>query len=78
VELFLLDRNIPYEASDEKRYTGDRAARGSGDLALLAGGSSAAVGIRSARRACGDSRPRRAGRVAGAGRHREVRSLLEP
>ena len=25
VELFLLDRNIPYEASDEKRYTRDRA-----------------------------------------------------
>jgi hypothetical protein len=25
VELFLLDRNIPYEASDERRYTGDRA-----------------------------------------------------
>ena len=25
VELFLIDRNIPYEASDEKRYTGDRA-----------------------------------------------------
>jgi hypothetical protein len=24
VELFLLDRNIPYEASDERRYTGDR------------------------------------------------------
>jgi hypothetical protein len=25
VELFLIDRNIPYEASDERRYTGDRA-----------------------------------------------------
>jgi hypothetical protein len=25
VELFLLDRNIPYDATDEKRYTGDRA-----------------------------------------------------
>ena len=25
VELFLLDRNIAYEASDERRYTGDRA-----------------------------------------------------
>ncbi|HVP08141.1 MAG TPA: hypothetical protein VMT02_01365 [Burkholderiales bacterium] len=25
VELFLLDRGIPYEASDERRYTGDRA-----------------------------------------------------
>lgn len=25
VELYLLDRNIPYEASDERRYTGDRA-----------------------------------------------------
>jgi hypothetical protein len=24
VELFLIDRNIPYEASDERRYTGDR------------------------------------------------------
>ena len=25
VELFLLDKGIPYEASDERRYTGDRA-----------------------------------------------------
>jgi hypothetical protein len=25
VELFLLDRNIPYDATDERRYTGDRA-----------------------------------------------------
>ena len=25
VELFLIDRNIPYEASDERCYTGDRA-----------------------------------------------------
>ena len=25
VELFLLERNIPYVASDERRYTGDRA-----------------------------------------------------
>jgi hypothetical protein len=25
VELFLLDRGIPYEATDERRYTGDRA-----------------------------------------------------
>jgi hypothetical protein len=25
VELFLIDRNLPYEASDERRYTGDRA-----------------------------------------------------
>jgi len=25
VELFLLDRDIPYEASDERRYTGNRA-----------------------------------------------------
>jgi len=25
VELFLIDRNLPYEASDERRYSGDRA-----------------------------------------------------
>jgi len=25
VELFLIDRNLPYEATDEKRYAGDRA-----------------------------------------------------
>jgi hypothetical protein len=25
VELFLIDRNVPYEASDERRYSGDRA-----------------------------------------------------
>lgn len=25
VELYLLDRNIPYEATDERRYTGDRS-----------------------------------------------------
>ena len=25
MELFLLDRSIAYEASDERRYTGDRA-----------------------------------------------------
>ena len=25
IELFLIDRKLPYEASDERRYTGDRA-----------------------------------------------------
>ena len=53
VELFLLDRNIAYDASDERRYSGRSRARRGGDFARLAGRAAALVGVRPARRALG-------------------------
>jgi len=77
VELFLLDRNIPYEASDEKRYTGDRA-RAVAVISLSWQGVPLRLSVFDPRDERAALKTSPAGRVAARAGISEVRSLLEP
>ncbi|HWH49808.1 MAG TPA: hypothetical protein VN664_18590 [Burkholderiales bacterium] len=77
VELFLLDRNIPYEASDEKRYTGDRA-RAVAVISLSWQGVPLRLSVFDPRDERAALKTSPAGRVAARAGIAEVRSLLEP
>jgi hypothetical protein len=77
VELFLLDRNIPYDATDEKRYTGDRA-RAVAIIALDWQGVPLRLSVFDPRDERAALKTTLAGRVAARAGIAEVRSLVDP
>jgi hypothetical protein len=77
VELFLLDRNIPYEASDERRYTGDRT-RAAAVLSLSWQGLPLRLSIFDPRDERSALKTSPAGRVAARAGITEVQSMVKP
>jgi hypothetical protein len=75
VELFLLDRNISYDATDEKRYTGDRA-RAVAVIALDWQGVPLRLSVFDPRDERAALKTTLAGRVAARAGIAEVRSLV--
>ena len=76
VELYLLDRNIPYEASDERRYTGDRA-RAVAVITLQWQGAPLRLSVFDPRDERSALKTTPAGRVAARAGIAEVRTLVE-
>jgi len=76
IELFLLDRGIPYQASDERRYTGDRA-RAVAVLTTEWQGVPLRLSVFDPRDERAAMKTTQAGRVAARAGIAEVRSLLE-
>ena len=76
VELFLLDRNIAYEASDQRRYTGDRA-RAVAVISLDWQGAPLRLSVFDARDERSALKTSLAGRVAARAGIAEVKLLVE-
>ena len=76
VELFLIDRNIPYAASDERRYTGDRA-RAVAVITLDWQGVALSLSVFDPRDERSALKTTRAGRVTARAGIAEVRALVE-
>jgi hypothetical protein len=76
VELFLLDRNIDYDASDERRYTGDRA-RAVAVNQLTWDGAPLRLSVFDPRDERAAMKTTQAGRVAARAGIAEVRTLVE-
>jgi hypothetical protein len=76
VELFLLDRNIPYDASDERRYTGDRT-RAVAVITLLWQGAPLRLSVFDPRDERAALKTTLAGRVAARAGIAEVASLVD-
>jgi len=76
IELFLLDRGIPYQASDERRYTGDRA-RAVAVLTTEWQDVPLRLSVFDPRDERAAMKTTQAGRVAARAGIAEVRSLLE-
>ena len=76
VELFLIDRNIPYAASDERRYTGDRA-RAVAVITLDWQGVALSLSVFDPRDERAALKTTRAGRVTARAGIAEVRTLVE-
>jgi len=76
VELFLLDRNIAYEASDQRRYTGDRA-RAVAVISLAWQGVPLRLSVFDPRDERSAIKTTQAGRVAARAGIAEVRTLVE-
>jgi hypothetical protein len=76
VELFLLDRNIDYDASDERRYTGDRA-RAVAVIQLTWDGAPLRLSVFDPRDERAAMKTTQAGRVAARAGIAEVRTLVE-
>jgi hypothetical protein len=76
VELFLLDRDITYEASDERRYTGDRA-RAVAVLSIDWKGVPLRLSVFDPRDERAAMKTTQAGRVAARAGIAEVRTLLD-
>ena len=77
VELFLLDRDINYSASDERRYTGDRA-RAVAVISLTWQGVPLRLSVFDPRDERAAMKTTQAGRVAARAGIAEVRTLVEP
>jgi hypothetical protein len=76
VELFLLDRNIDYDASDERRYTGDRA-RAVAVILLTWDGAPLRLSVFDPRDERAAMKTTQAGKVAARAGIAEVRTLVE-
>jgi hypothetical protein len=76
VELFLLDRDIAYDASDERRYTGDRA-RAVAVITLAWQGVPLRLSVFDPRDERAAMKTTQAGRVAARAGIAEVRTLLD-
>jgi hypothetical protein len=76
VELFLLDRDIVYDASDERRYTGDRA-RAVTVLSIAWKGVPLRLSVFDPRDERAAMKTTQAGRVAARAGIAEVRTLLD-
>ena len=76
VELFLLDRNIDYDASDERRYTGDRA-RAVAVIQLTWDGAQMRLSIFDPRDERAAMKTTQAGKVTARAGIAEVRTLVE-
>jgi len=76
VELFLLDRNIDYDASDERRYTGDRA-RAVAVIQLTWDGAPMRLSIFDPRDERAAMKTTQAGKVTARAGIAEVRTLVE-
>jgi len=76
VELFLLDRNLAYEASDQRRYTGDRA-RAVAVISLAWQGVPLRLSVFDPRDERSAIKTPQAGRVAARAGIAEVRTLVE-
>jgi hypothetical protein len=77
VELFLLERNVAYSASDERRYTGDRA-RAVAVVSLSWQGVPLRLSVFDPRDERAARKTSVAGRVMARAGIAEVRSLVEP
>lgn len=77
VELFLLDRDIPYSASDERRYAGDRA-REVAVISLTWQGVPLRLSVFDPRDERAATKTTPAGRAAARAGIAEVRALAEP
>jgi hypothetical protein len=76
VELFLLDRNINYDASDERRYTGDRT-RAVAVIQLTWDGMPLRLSVFDPRDERAAMKTTQAGKVAARAGIAEVRTLVE-
>jgi hypothetical protein len=76
VELFLLDRNIDYDASDERRYTGERA-RAVAVILLTWDGAPLRLSVFDPRDERAAMKTTQAGKVAARAGIAEVRTLVE-
>ncbi len=76
VELFLLDRKIEYDASDERRYTGDRA-RAVAVILLTWDGAPLRLSVFDPRDERAAMKTTQAGKVAARAGIAEVRTLVE-